>query len=122
VIPGRQEDGPPNVAPRYRDVIDQANSLCMQIRATRLREEFAKRMRQTMRAIPYQVHFGVHHCQTQHFTGFGAALEFLSNHVDDEFMPALLGSFHDAERTGLTEDERELTGAILDTRKPRRVR
>jgi hypothetical protein len=117
------EDSPPLARPRvYKDVIDRANALCMEIRAKRQREEFAKSIRRTLRALPYQVHFGTHHCHTQHFSTFPLALEFLSDHVDDEFMPALVGASFDGERTGLTEDERELAAAVLDTRKPRNVR
>jgi len=119
-VNARTEDSFPTR--QFRDVVDMANSLCMEIRAKKLREEYAKRLRQTMRAIPYQVHFGVCHCQTQHFTTFGAALEFLSDHVDDEFMPALVGASFDGERSGLTEDERELAAAVLDQRKARNAR
>jgi len=111
------ESFPTAEARGYTDVVDLANSLCMEIRAKKLREEYAKSLRRTMRGLPYQVQFGVCHCQTQHFTSFAAALEFLADHVDDEFMPALVGACFDGERSGLTEDERELAWAVLDTRK-----
>jgi len=111
------EDSPPNIPPREcrEDVIAWGNRICADKRAERLRKELAI-------TLPYQVHFGVCHQRTQHFSGFGLALEFLSDHVDDEFMPMLVGASFDAERSGLTEDERELVAAVLDTRKVRNAR
>src|SRR6478609_4935743 len=104
----RFEDGPPCVPARqFGDVIDFANSLCMEIRARKLREDLAKRMRQTMRALPYQVHFGTMQQHTQHFSTFEKALEFTLDHVDDEFAPLLVGASFDAERSGLTPDEQD---------------
>ncbi len=111
------EDGPPCVIPRQHgeDVVSWGNRICADKRGDRLRKDFAAQ-------LPYQVHYGTCHQHTQHFSAFDRALEFLIDHVDDEFQPLLVGASFDAERSGLTDDEEEARAAALEMRTPRNAR